>query len=60
MNKILFWLLVPLLLVALPKTTEGETAEPRGEIRVVENIVAKHIDVWPMVLNNAYFSSGLR
>jgi peptide/nickel transport system substrate-binding protein len=33
----LIWSLVPLLLVALHSEVEGETAEPRGEIRVVES-----------------------
>jgi peptide/nickel transport system substrate-binding protein len=35
--KILTWLLAPLLLIALHNKAEGETREPRGEIRLVEN-----------------------
>jgi len=35
--KNLIWLLAPLLLIALFNKAEGETREPRGEIRVVEN-----------------------
>jgi hypothetical protein len=34
MNKILIGLLVPLLLIGLSNKAEGETSEPRGEIRV--------------------------
>ena len=37
MNKILIWSLVPLLLFAFEDAAEGETTEPRGEIRVVES-----------------------
>ena len=35
--KILICSLIPLLLIALSNEPEGETMEPRGEIRVVEN-----------------------
>jgi peptide/nickel transport system substrate-binding protein len=37
MKKILFWSLVPLLLIAVRSKVEGQTMEPRGEIRVVES-----------------------
>jgi peptide/nickel transport system substrate-binding protein len=36
--KILIWSLFSLSLIALHSEVEGETAEPRGEIRVVENL----------------------
>jgi ABC-type transport system substrate-binding protein len=35
--KILIWFLAPLLLIGLSNKAEGETTEPRGEIRVVES-----------------------
>jgi ABC-type transport system substrate-binding protein len=35
--KILIWSVVSLLLIALHSEVEGETTEPRGEIRVVES-----------------------
>jgi ABC-type transport system substrate-binding protein len=35
--KIFIWLVAPLVLIALSNQVEGETTEPRGEIRVVEN-----------------------
>ena len=35
--KNLIWSIVPLLLIALSHKAQGETTEPRGEIRVVES-----------------------